>query len=143
MLLCGSANSFPSQAFTPSMSDSDQVFIQTCMCGHMFTGLNAFTQHEKSCVKGKKCLSGALSRAKEAYQSKKAHIQGPVDPDPDQPAELGQPALHHSPNLATIEFQAESTDKCQAETESDGVRCHTPNRFGTVNMEDNINIKQS
>jgi len=22
-------------------------------------------------------------------------------------------------------------------------RCHAPNRFGTVNMEDNINIKQS
>jgi len=23
------------------------------------------------------------------------------------------------------------------------VRCHTPNRFGTVNMEDNVNIKRS
>jgi len=22
-------------------------------------------------------------------------------------------------------------------------RCHTPNRFGTVNMEDNVNIKRS
>ena len=103
------------------MSDSDQVFIQTCVCGCMFTGLNAFTWHEKSCVKGKKRLSGALSRAKEACQSKKARIQGPVDPDPDQLAELGQPSLCHSPNLATIKFQAESTDKCQAETESDGV----------------------
>jgi len=103
------------------MSDLDQVFIQTCVCGRTFTGLNAFTWHEKSCVKGKKRLSGALSRAKEAYQSKKARIQGPVDPDPDQLAESEQPSLCHSPNLATIKFQAESTDKCQAETESDGV----------------------
>jgi len=23
------------------------------------------------------------------------------------------------------------------------VRCHAPNRFGTVNMEDNVNIKRS
>ena len=102
------------------MSDSDQVFIQTCVCGHTFTGLNAFTQHEKSCVKGKKCLSCALSRAKEAYQSKNPHIQAPVDPDPNQLAELGQPALCHTPNLATFKFQAEA-DKRLAETRSDGV----------------------
>jgi len=25
----------------------------------------------------------------------------------------------------------------------DDARCHAPNRFGTVNMEDNINIKRS
>ena len=49
------------------MSDLDKVFIQTCVCGCTFTGLNALTRHEKSCVKGKKCLSGVLSRAKEAY----------------------------------------------------------------------------
>ena len=73
----------------------------------MFTGLNAFTQHEKSCVKGKKHLSGALSRAKEAYQSKKVRIQGPVDSDPagvleaNQPAESRQLVLRHAP-----EFQA-------------------------------------
>jgi len=24
-----------------------------------------------------------------------------------------------------------------------GERCHTPNKFGTVNMEDNVNIKRS
>ena len=102
------------------MSDLDQVFIQTCMCGHMFTGLNAVTWHEKSCVKGKKHLSCVLSRAKEAYQSKKACIQAPVDPDPNQSAESGQPALCHTPNLATIEFQAEA-DKCLAETRLDGV----------------------
>ena len=77
------------------------------MCGHTFTGLNALTWHEKSCVKGKKHLSGVLSRAKEAYQSKKVRIQGPVDSDPagvleaDQPVESRQPALHHAP-----EFQA-------------------------------------
>ena len=25
----------------------------------------------------------------------------------------------------------------------EGAQCHAPNRFGTVNMEDNINIKRS
>ena len=58
------------------MSDLDKIFFQTCVCGHTFTGLNALTQHEKSCVKGKKCLSGALSRAKEAYQRKRFAFKG-------------------------------------------------------------------
>ena len=116
MLLCDLANLFPPPSgFYTIMSDSDQVFIQACVCGHAFTGLNAFTWHEKSCVKGKKHLSGVLSRVKEAYQSKKARIQGPVDPDPDQPAESGQSVLCHTPNLATIQFQAE-TDKHLAES---------------------------
>ena len=87
----------------------------------MFTGLNAFTQHEKSCVKGKKCLSGVLSRAKEAYQKKKVHIQGPVDSDQagvleaDPPAQWRQLALCHSPK-----FQAETDERLDG-TESDRV----------------------
>ena len=75
------------------------------MCGHTFTGLHAFTWHEKGCVKGKKRLSGALSRAKEAYQSKKLCLQfGPVGPDQsgaleaDQ-LEMSQQAPHDVPNL--------------------------------------------
>ena len=103
------------------MSDSDNFFFQTCVCGRTFTGLNALTRHEKSCVKGKKRLSGVLSRAKEAYQKKKVHIQGPVDSDQagvleaDPLAEWRQSALCHSPK-----FQAE-TGKCLDGTESDRV----------------------
>ena len=111
----------PHQSFTSSMSDSDKFFFQPCVCGHMFTGLNAFTWHEKSCVKGKKCLSGALSRAKEAYQKKKVHIQGPVDSDQagvleaDPPVEWRQLALHHSQK-----FQAKTDERLDG-TESDRV----------------------
>ena len=74
------------------MSDTVDVFTQTCMCGHTFTGLNAFTWHEKGCLKGKKCLAGALSRAREVYWSKKAHIQESTASDQaaDQLVELSQ-----------------------------------------------------
>ena len=111
----------PHQSFTSSMSDLDKSFFQTCVCGHMFTGLNALTWHEKSCVKGKKRLSGALSRAKEAYQKKKVHIQGPVDSDQagvleaDPMAEWRQSVLHHSP-----QFQAQTDERLDG-TESDRV----------------------
>ena len=57
------------------MSNTAEVFTQTCVCGRTFTGLNSFTQHEKGYAKGKKHLAGALSRAREAYWNKKARIQ--------------------------------------------------------------------
>jgi len=31
--------------------------------------------------------------------------------------------------------------KCMGQGTREGSRCHAPNRFGTVNMEDNVNIK--
>ena len=71
----------------------------------MFTGLNALTRHEKSCVKDKKHMSGALARAKEEYQKKKVHIQGPVDSDQagvleaDPPAEWRQSALSRTKHV--------------------------------------------
>src|SRR5438128_81936 len=71
---------------------SDSVFTQTCVCGRTFTGLNAFTWHEKGCAKGKKRLAGALSRAKEAYRSKKARIQEPIASD--QAAQLAESNQH-------------------------------------------------
>ena len=96
------------------MLDSDQTFTQTCICGCIFTGLTAFTQHEKGCAKGKKHLSGALSKAKEVYWNKKVHIQGAMD--------LGQDALE--PNLAILEHWAEehgSVDPASTERESNMV----------------------
>jgi len=96
------------------MSDSDQTFTQTCVCGRIFTGLTTFTRHEKGCAKGKKRLSGALSKAKEVYRNKKVRIQGAMD--------SGQDALE--PNLAILEHRAEehgSVDPASAERESNTV----------------------
>ena len=96
------------------MSDSDKTFTQTCICGCIFTGLTAFTWHEKGCVKGKKHLSGALSKAKEVYRNKKVHVQGAMD--------LGQDALES--NLAILEQQAKEhgpVDPAFVERESNTV----------------------
>jgi len=54
-------------------------------------------------MKGKKRLSGALSRAKEMYWSKKARTEGPVEPD--RTAESSQLCTHVSdtgPKLGTF-----------------------------------------
>ncbi|KIM58431.1 hypothetical protein SCLCIDRAFT_28089 [Scleroderma citrinum Foug A] len=61
-------------------------------------------KHEKSCVKGKKHLSGALYRAKEAYQSKKIPIQDPVDSDPAGVLEADQPAESRQLHQQTYNF---------------------------------------
>jgi hypothetical protein len=53
---------------------SDTIFMKTCVCGRTFTDLGGFTRHEKSCSKGKKRLSGALTRVKEAYQVKRTRL---------------------------------------------------------------------
>ena len=47
------------------------TFSQTCICGHIFTDVGAFSRHEKGCKRGKKCLSSALAKAKEIYQNKR------------------------------------------------------------------------
>jgi hypothetical protein len=52
----------------------NNAFTKICVCGRAFIDLGGFTRHEKSCVKGKKRLSSALSRAKEVYQAKKAKL---------------------------------------------------------------------
>jgi len=41
------------------------------------------------------------------------------------------------------EAKAEAARKAEEERQAELVRCHAPNRFGTVNMEDNVNIKRS
>ncbi|KAG2747868.1 hypothetical protein P692DRAFT_20735936, partial [Suillus brevipes Sb2] len=43
-------------------SSSRTPFRCTCMCE--FTQENAYTKHQHSCMKGKKCLFSALSKAK-------------------------------------------------------------------------------
>ncbi|KIJ62523.1 hypothetical protein HYDPIDRAFT_168929 [Hydnomerulius pinastri MD-312] len=88
----------------------DETFCQTCVCGRTFTGISAFTRHERGCKRGKKRLSGALARAREVYQSKRIRIQEPVDQaailetdlDPE-PGNLSQHNRHghDRPNLAT------------------------------------------
>ena len=50
------------------------AFTQTCVCGRVFSDLDAFTRHEKGCRKGKKRLSSALAKAKEVYQAKKVKL---------------------------------------------------------------------
>lgn len=43
----------------------------TCNCGRGFQQESAFTRHQKSCIKGKKCLFSALNRAKDLLGSVK------------------------------------------------------------------------
>lgn len=50
------------------------IFSQTCVCGRTFTDLGGFTRHEKGCRKGKKRLSDALNKAKEAHQAKRTRL---------------------------------------------------------------------
>ena len=87
---------------------SDSVFTQTCVCGRTFTGLNAFTWHEKGCAKGKKRLAGALSRAKEAYRSKKACIQEPIASD--QAVQLAESNQHAENENLWIRHSAEGDE---------------------------------
>ena len=91
------------------MSQSDRIFTQTCVCGQMFTGLTTFTRHEKGCIKGKKRLSGALSRAKEVYRNKKVRVHGTADSGHVQGLEV------EVPNLAVL------SQRVEAEEESNGV----------------------
>ena len=48
-----------------------EQFFQTCVCGCSFCCVSDFTKHERGCTKGKKRLSGVLSKAREVYQRKK------------------------------------------------------------------------
>ena len=102
------------------MSDTVNVFTQTCMCGRTFTGLNAFTRHEKGCLKGKKCLAGVLSRAMEVYQSKKACIQESAASDQaaDQVAESSQ---HVQSETLAISHWAEGHETLIGGTQADRV----------------------
>ncbi|KAG2092136.1 uncharacterized protein F5147DRAFT_779760 [Suillus discolor] len=46
-------------------------FTFTCNCGRGFQQESGFTRHQKSCVKGKKCLFSALNKAKDLLGSVK------------------------------------------------------------------------
>ena len=65
-----------------------EQFHQICVCGRSFSRISDFTKHERGCIKGKKRLSGALSKAKEMYERKKLRmsLEGA---QPDQAAEGG------------------------------------------------------
>ena len=98
------------------MSDTAEVFTQTCVCGRTFTGLNSFTRHEKGCAKGKKRLAGALSRAREAYRNKKARIQESTASDQaaDQLAESSQQVQGEN----VISYRAEDHESLIGGTEA-------------------------
>ena len=57
-----------SQLMAGSMAEQ---FFQTCVCGCSFSCVSDFTKHKRGCTKGRKRLSGVLSKAKEVYQWKK------------------------------------------------------------------------
>ncbi|KAH7918336.1 hypothetical protein BV22DRAFT_1134671 [Leucogyrophana mollusca] len=55
-----------------SRSDSQPPpYARTCVCGRAFFQPNAFSTHERSCSRIKKRLSGALTKAKELWDSRK------------------------------------------------------------------------
>jgi len=95
--------------------------FQECLCGCSFDNTGAFTRHKKTCSKGKKRLAHVLQHAKELYHRKKSHIGG------------GEKSL----------LQTAGSELASQSISDEAVRCHAPNRFGTVNMEDNVNIKWS
>ena len=95
------------------MSQLDRIFTQTCVCGRTFTGLTTFTQHEKGCTKGKKHLSGALSRAKEVYRNKKARVHGTVDSGQVQGLEVEVPNSAILSQRVDAEEEEESNGVCK------------------------------
>ncbi|KAI6012859.1 hypothetical protein BKA83DRAFT_4063774 [Pisolithus microcarpus] len=59
----------------------EATFSQNCVCGQVFSDLDAFTRHEKGCCKGRKRLASALEKVKQAYRSKKARNEPSQDDD--------------------------------------------------------------
>jgi hypothetical protein len=51
--------------------DLPSAWCQDCVCGRTFSVPQAYTCHKRSCQKTKKRLSGALEKAKEAWQVEK------------------------------------------------------------------------
>lgn len=93
-------------------------FHQTCVCGRQFTDLGPFTRHKKGCSRGKKRLSGALAKAKEVYQRKRA--RGPSqaedghglltmasEPEPSGQSDLGGQTAVSQASYARLKFAAE------------------------------------
>jgi hypothetical protein len=56
-------------ALTDSTISTDSPRV--CVCGRAFLQLHAFGNHQRSCPKSKKRLSGALAKAKELWGAKK------------------------------------------------------------------------
>lgn len=75
------------------------IFSQMCVCGHVFSDIGAFTRHEKTCKRGKKCLLGTLEKAKEIYQSKKSRLSVHSDGAGGSPWEEHTPVTIQDNNL--------------------------------------------
>ena len=77
-----------------------EQFHQICVCGRSFSRVSDFTKHERGCIKGKKRLSGALTKAKEIYQRKKSRMSM-EEAQPNQVMEGGV-RLHPEPVCAMV-----------------------------------------
>jgi len=53
------------------MDPVDSGFFQACICGRTFSHHNAYNYHLRTCKSGKKRLSGALAKARDAFSSRK------------------------------------------------------------------------
>lgn len=70
----------------------DKNAIQ-CSCGQTFAQLSAFTNHQRTCKKRKKCLSGALVKAKLVWDNrKKRHTSDNPDEYGDYSGTSGVPS---------------------------------------------------
>ena len=47
----------------------------SCLCGRVFTTQSALTNHQRTCIKSKKCLSSTLDKAKLLLGSKQCRIE--------------------------------------------------------------------
>lgn len=76
-----------------ALADSESMKIadsaRVCICGRTFSQLHAFGNHQRSCEKSKKRLSGALAKAKEFWIARKRPRIGGSDGSP-QPVESTQ-----------------------------------------------------
>ena len=78
------------------------TFSQTCICGHIFTDISAFSRHEKGCKKGKKRLSSALERARAIYQNKRTRMRYGGDQDRDIRSAQEDDPFHSTPESGSV-----------------------------------------
>ena len=58
------------------LTDYTDGNVIQCSCGRIFAQLSAYTNHQCTCKKRKKCLLGALVKAKLAWDNRKKRCTG-------------------------------------------------------------------
>jgi hypothetical protein len=71
------------------------AFSETCLCGKSFSLPGTYTRHKRNCTKTKKCLAGALEKAKEVWIIRKRRRLGT-----SENIQVNESALNLSPQLA-------------------------------------------